>query len=225
MNMSILPRPVNYISNPQRRNSANINFGCNKVMQLKDIPSTSFLSAKEINDYIFKLVNKIQFVGKILGVHDKTVKPVATKLGDATVCINMDKSPKNKVKINLYSDNEGALYEYSREYLGYIPVQNPGLYRQSLDIVVNEKDKRMIDGQLNIVDCSMNFSRNLKTGKRDVHSNKCFHFSPNLNECYNMEDSIMQFSYNSKATNTVNAVFFNLFANLTKVKPDISLLK
>lgn len=223
--MNILPMTANYMNNPQKKNSSNINFGCNKTTQLKDVAESSLLDAPEIVDNIFKLVNKVKFVNKILGEHDKTVKPVVAKLGDASVYINMDKSPKDKIKINLFSDTDGAMYKYSSELQGYIPVENPDVRRQSLDIIVSKKDKRMIGGQLNIVDCNMNFARDTKTGKREIHSNKCFYFIPNLYECSNMENVAVQFWQNNKATNIVTSVFFNMFANLSKVKPEISLIK
>lgn len=222
--MNISPIIPNYI--PQRRNSEKINFGCNKSIKLQqNIPDSTLLTAKEIVDNVFKLVNKIQFVNKILGENDKTAKPVLAKLGDASVYINMDKSAKDKIRINLFSDTAGSMYKYSSELQGYIPVKNPEMQRQSLDIIVNKKDKRMINGQLTIVDCNMDFARDTKTGKREIHSNKCFCFVPNLYECYDIQDVAVQFWTNNKESNIVTSVFFNMFANLTKVKPDISLIK
>ena len=83
----------------------------------------------------------------------------------------------------------------------------------------------MADGQLDIFDCNINFTRNTKTGKREIHSNKPFYFVPNLYECFNMQDVYVQFYQNDNATNIVTSAFFNMFANLTKVKPEITLIK
>ena len=223
--MNILQVPNNYINNFPRRNSAIINFGCNETQPLNTIPDSSFLNKNEIVGHVFKLVNKIKFVSEILGENGKTVKPVLAKLGDASVYIKMDKSQKDKIKISLFSDTNGFIYKYSEKLQSYIPVKNPEMIRQSLDIIVNKKDKRMINGQLDIIDCSMDFVRDTKTGKREMHSNRSFHFVPNVYECKDIENIAVQFSQNDKASNIVTSVFLNMFSNLTKVKPEITLIK
>ena len=157
---------INYKNYPQRKNYTKINFGCDTEIQLKNTPDASLLNAKEIIDNVFKLVNKIQFVSDILGENGKTVKPMLAKLGDATVYIEMDKTLKDKIKINLFSDTDDAMYKYVPDLLAYILVENPEKQRQSLNIVVNKKDKRMMEGFLNIFDCKMSFVRDTTTGKR-----------------------------------------------------------
>lgn len=223
--MNILQVPNYYINNSQRKNSAMINFGCNKTNPSNKLSDSSLLNDNEIVEHVCKLVNKIKFVSEILGENGKTIKPILVKLGDAPVYIKMDKSQKDNIKISLFSDTIGSLYEYSDKLQDYIPVKKPEMIRQNIDIILNKKDKRMIDGQLGIVDCYINFIRDTKTGKREMHSNKCFYFVPNLYECKDIEDLAVQFWQNDKAANIVTSTFFNVFANLTKVKPEISLIK
>lgn len=223
--MNISPISFNCTNSFQRKSSKRINFGCNKTIPLKEVPNISLLKENEIVDNIFKLVKKIQFISKIIGEHDKTAKPVLAKIDDAPIYISMDKNYKDKIKINLFSDTDEAMYKYSSELEKYVPVETPELIRQSLDMIVSKKDKRMINGQLDIFGCNINFARDTKNGRREFNSNKCFYFVPNLYECNNIEDVNVQFYQNTKATNIVTSTFFNLFANLTKVKPDITLIK
>ena len=216
---------ANSINNFTNNNSKPINFGCDNSMSVDNVSGSSLLDEKEIVENIHKLVNKIKFVSEILGENGKTLKPIATKIGDATIYIDIDKTQKDKIKVNLFSDTYDYTYEYSPKLQQYIPVKSSDVIRQSMDITINKKDKRMINGQLNIIDCDLNFERDIKTGKRNIRSNKSFYFVPNLYECFNMENLEVQYCNSNKDTNTVSSVFFNMFANLTKVKPDICLIK
>lgn len=212
-------------NNSRATSIKNTNFGSNKIKPLTQLSEDSLLSTNEIVDNIFKLTKKIQFISKILGERDKTAKPVIAKIGDASIYINMDKSEKGKVKVDLYSDTNGMIYQYSENIQGYIPIENPIKHRQSLNMIINSKDKRMISGRLDIIDCHMDFERNTKTGKRELESNRSFYFVPNLYECHNIQDVAVQYGNYDKSSNIVTSLFFNLFSNLTKVKPEISLIK
>lgn len=223
--MNITQIPTNYTNNYQRRNYVQVNFGCNTTAPLKSLQESTMLNADEIVANMFKLANKIKFVSEILGDYGKTINPIPAKIGDAIININIDKSPKNKIRINLFSDTDEIIYKYSPELQMYMPVKGSAQERQSMDIIVNKKDKRMMDGQLNVFDCIVNFSRNIKTGKREINSSKPFVFVPNLYECKDIRDVAVQFYQNSKEANIVTSLFFNMFANLTKVKPEISLIK
>ncbi len=199
----------------------NINFGCNKIIA-PDVIEKSMLSPNEIVTNVFKLANKIKFLNKILGKNDRTVKPVLMRLGEAEVHINMEKSKYGMRQINLYSDTNSEVYRYCDELHGYVAIEHPQTIRQSFDILMREKDGRMYRGNLNIVGGAMDFERDTKTGARNVKA-EYFHFIPNLNEVHNMEDMAVQYYNRDKASNIVTSTFFNLFSNLTQVKPQISL--
>lgn len=223
--MNILSVTPYNIQNSRAVSSQNINFGSHKIESLRQLPKTSLLGDNEIADNILKLAKKVQFVSKILGERDKTAKPVVAKIGDASIYINMDKSQKGKIKVDLYADTKDKVYRYSNALRGYISVENPDICRQSLNITFNPKDKRMISGHLDIIDCDMDFERDIKTGKRELTSSKPFYFSPNLYECKDIQDMKLQHRERDKSCNTVTSLFFNLFSSLTKVKPEVNLIK
>lgn len=223
MNITQYPQitPTTYFKNSQR-NHTNVNFKCNKNISIDEAVKLTTVDQKEVVENIFKLVNKIKFLNKILGKNDKITKPVTVMLGDAKVSLMMDKSNTGKIKINLCSDTNAAIYEYVSPQRGYISVENPQTIRQELDIILSTKDGRMRNGQLSVFNNFMTFERNEKTGKRDLISDGLY-FVPNMYECHNTRNYI-QYTGFDRAANMVSAVFFNLFSNLTKVKPEINFL-
>ena len=97
---------ANSINNFTNNNSKPINFGCDNSMSVDNVSGSSLLDEKEIVENIFKLVNKIKFVSEILGENGKTLKPIATKIGDAT--IKTDKK-YDELKPNCHELNQAAI--------------------------------------------------------------------------------------------------------------------
>lgn len=200
----------------------NIAFG-SEIKTLQQMGTSQLVTQEEAVEYIQKLTKKIKFFNDILGKNGKTTKYVLVKLGEADVYMNIDKTLKNKVKINLCAATNSPLYVYAPKDMNYIP--NPEKYkqRQMLDIILNSKDGRMSHGYLATTSGEMTFERNTKTGHRRA-AGEFFGLCPNINECYNRENFPAQRYEYDKASNIVSVVFKNIFDYLSKVKPDIKLM-
>ncbi len=212
------------ISKPYNTQYNNINFRCNKFYTAQEIKDAAIVSNKEVSEGLEKLTKKIKFVNQILGKNDKTNKPVSTQIGDAFVFINMDKTTKGKTKINIFSDTPAAVFSYSGIENQYKKIETPNIERQSLNIVISDKDGRMCNGTLSTIDdnCTT-FERNIKTGKRKAEG-KYFIMVPNINECKDQKFEMNDFGYN-KTTLTIRNIFSQLFNKLSLVKPEINLTK
>lgn len=204
----------------QSRN--NVAFG-SAPKTIAEIINSQMVTNDEAVRYILKLSEKIKLLNHILGKNDKTARPVRVKLDDADVFLSVDKTSKGNVKVNLYSDTNSPLYEYSFEKSAYLPSSEKYLNRQRLDIVLSNTDGRMCNGYLSTVSGEMIFERNTKSGQRKAVGDR-FYLNPNLYECSNRESFPAQWYGYDKASNIVSTVFYNLFAKLSKVKPDIKLM-
>lgn len=203
----------------------NISFGCkNRLYTLEEVIDASVVSKQDVAEGLQKLVNKIKFLNKIVGPNSKTAKPITSKIGDASVYIDMDKTVKGKTKISLFADTKSIEFEYSGFGHKYKKADNSELIRQSLDIIISDKDGRMSQGALSLVDgnCT-NFERDLKTGKRYARG-KYFLLEPGVNECIDQGFEMEDFAHN-KTCLIIRNIFSKLFSNLSLVKPDINLLK
>lgn len=199
-------------------------FRGDRLYSLKEVIDASVVSKQDVANGVEKLVNKIKFLNKIVGVNDKTSKPVVTQLGDALVYINMDKTLKGKTKINIFTDTKGVVFRYPGYGCSYEKVENPQLERQCLDILISDKDGRMSQGLLSTIDGSCtNFERDLKSGKRSAEG-RYFRLNPNINECVDQKFEMNDFGY-EKSGLTIREIFKSLFAKLSLVKPDINLIK
>lgn len=218
MNISTLPYYTHtYSTAAQQRN---INFKSNKGVTA----ASTLASSQEIKQGIEKLTNKTKFLNRILGNQAKTSKPVLTKLGDTDVFIDMDKTQKGKTKIKIFSETNNVTYTYSKELKQLIPELKDTKHEQSLDVIINDKDGRMVYGVLNCDAGHLHFERNTKTGHRDGNGQGHYPFklSPNVYE--HPEDWETQRKVADKGGNTVSAVFSAVFIDLMRVKPNIKLI-
>ena len=216
---------INHVNNSKyniNKKSQNINFGAKKLYSAEEVMKISVISQKDISDGLRQLVNKIKFVNKILGQNDKTAKPVTTKIGDSIVFINMDKSIKDKTKINIFADTKDKVFTFDLATNQFVKDENPYYVRQFLDITISNKDGRMSNGSINTIDGGWKiFERNLKTGKRNAVG-QGFKLIPNIKECNEEQRYLYDFGY-EKNTLTIKNIFLALFSKLSLVKPDISL--
>ncbi len=224
MNISRVQSQINPYNRQKNEISTrrNVTFG-SEAKNINQIIYSQMVTKDEAVEHILKLTKKIKFFNEILGKNDKTSRPVLVKLGDADVFLNVDKTSRNKVKINLYSDTNSPMYIYSFEQGAYVPNPEKYLFRQKLDIVLNNKDGRMSNGYLSTVSGSMVFERNTKSGQRAASGDR-FQLNPKLYECNNRENFPAQKYGFDKASNIVSTVFFNMFSFLSKVKPDLKLM-
>lgn len=207
---------TNYSTKPMH----NINFKSNKGFKA----ASTLVSSQEITQCIAKLTNKTKFISKILGDNAKTSKPVLTKIGDTNAFINMDKTQMGLTKIKIYSATNDVYYNYSQDLQQVIPTLGSTQHEQSLEVIINNKDGRMIYG---ILDCDaghLHFERNTKTGRRDGTGQGIYTFrlSPNINE--HQSDWEYQRIEADKNGNTISAVFSAVFMDLMLVKPNIKLI-
>lgn len=201
----------------------NLNFKGKELYTLEEVLEASKVSKSEISEGTEKLINKIKFLYKILKQNDRTTKPLTTQIRDTFVYINMDKTTKGKTKIELFADTNTPIYIHSGIGSLYNKI-NPKLERQSLDITILDKDGRMQQGSMSLNnDSCTTFERDLKTGKRNA-AGKYFVMIPNVHECNTQSYDMDPFGYD-KTSIAIRKIFFNLFSNLTKVKPDIDLIK
>ena len=199
-------------------------FKASKNAIFSEVANSTLSSSQEIKQYIEKLTNKTKFLNKVLGNHAKTSNPVLTNLGNAEVFIGMDKTKPGRTKIEIYSDTDNFSYTYSSELQQYLPVKLAGKHRQSMNIIINDKDGRMIDGSLECDAGHLNFERNSKTGQRNGSGQGIYSFvlSPNVAE--NPTDWETQRWYATKDGNIVSTVFSVIFMDLMRVKPNIELI-
>lgn len=205
-------------------NNKNITFKGKTFYTIEEVLEASKVSKTEVADGIEKLTNKIKFLYNILKQNDRTTKPLTTQIRDSFVYINMDKTTKGKTKINLLAETNSPIYIYSGIGSLYNKI-NPQLEKQSLDITLLEKDGRMHQGTMSLNNgaCTTIFERDKKTGKRNA-TGKYFVMTPNIRECNTQSYEMDPFGYD-RTSITIRNIFFNLFSNLTKVKPDIDLIK
>ena len=199
-------------------------FKGNKNTILNDVHNSTLLNSQEIIQCIKKITNKTKFLNKVLGCHAKTSKAVSMNIGNTDVFINMDKTKPGFTKIDIFSDTNNYSYIFSQELQQSIPVKIPGKHRQSMNIIVNDKDGRMINGSLECDAGHLNFERNSKTGRRNGGGQGIYPFvlSPNLAEY--PTDWEAQKWYADKGSNTISTVFSSIFIDLMRVKPNLKLI-
>lgn len=199
-------------------------FKANRFYTLEEVNKASTVSPKDVVEGVEKLTKKIKFLNKILGDNDKTVKPVTTQINDVLVFINMDKTTKGKIKINLFADTKGHIYEPTERLDQFKKIDNPSYVRQKLDIIISDKDGRMSEGSIKPLNGTYTyFERDNNTGKRNAIS-EYFCLVPNVRECSEQNEKVKNFG-EDKSSITINDIFFKIFSDLSLVKPKINLTK
>ena len=216
---------INQTYKPQfSQPNSQLKFKANKFYTLEEVNKASTVSPKEVKEGVEKLTKKIRFLNGILKENDKTKQPVTAKIGDALVFIDMDKTTKGKTKINLFADTKRHIYEPTNIFNQFKKNDNPYYIRQKLNIVISNKDGRMSEGSIKPLDgIYTHFERNNKTGKRNAIS-KYFSLVPNVREC-SEQNKIAEYLGEDKTSITINNIFFKIFSDLSKVKPNINLTK
>ena len=215
MNISGITPYYNSVSNNTR--SRNLNFRGNKLYTLRQIEELSKTSEADVADGLTKLVSKIRFINKILGQDSKTLKPVTTKIAETPVDIMMDKTGKGKTKINIVAYSDASTYVSPKAGM-YERVNEEYIWPQTMDIILDNKDGRMINGELDTKLNSLSFVRNSKTGRRTAEG-RYFFLVPNVYECKDIKNRRDNMIWYSKTSNTISLIFQKLFADLSLVKP------
>ncbi len=212
--LGITPHYNSVLNNKSR----NLNFSGNKLYTLKQIEALSKTSETDIAEGVMKLVNKIKFINKIVSPDSRTLNPVTTKIAETPVEIMMDKTRKGKTKINITAYTDASTYVLKEKVGMYERVDEQEIWPQTMDIILDNKDGRMINGELDTKLNSLSFERNNKTGKRDA-TGRYFFLVPNLYECKDVKNCRDKMLRYSKASNTISLVLQRLFADLSMVKP------
>lgn len=183
-----------------------------KVQNWQKILELVTPSNTEITEGVEKLTNKLKFINRVLGHSAKTTKPVSTSISDIPIKIMMDKTKKGKIKINISS------------YTEMLSKEDKLTQAQMLDLILDDKNGRMLSGHLNTKLCTLNFERNQKTGQRKGSGDNFF-LIPNINENCNVEFCKDKMYWQSRSDNIVSLVFHKLFSDLSLVKPKTKLLE
>ena len=207
-----------------KRQNNSTGFKACKNAIFNECANATLLSSQEIKQWTEKLINKIKFLNKVIGANAKTTSPVLTNIAGADVFINIDKTKSGCTKIKIDSETDNFSYTFSQELQQYIPVKLTGKNRQSMDIIINNKDGRMINGSLKCDAGHLNFERNTKTGQRNGSGQSIYQFvlSPNIKEMPTNWET--QRWYAAKGNNAVISVFSTIFLDLMRVKPNTKLI-
>lgn len=207
-----------------KRQNISTEFKGSKNAIFNESVNATLLSSQEIKQWTEKLINKIKFLNKVIGANAKTSSPVLTNIAGAEVFINIDKTKSGCTKIKIDSETDNFSYTFSQELQQNIPVKLAEKNRQSMDIIINDKDGRMINGSLECDAGHLNFERNAKTGQRNGRGQSIYPFilSPNVKEM--PTDWETQRWYATKESNAVVSVFSIIFMDLMRVKPDTKLI-
>ena len=225
MNISA-PKITNNSQYQTNKNNLKTNFKSNRTQDIKEIVELSAVAKEEVAEGLSKIISKIKFLNRILGQNDKTTKPVLAKIGDSFVFINMDKTTKGMTKISLYADTGMQEFQNLALKEQCKNIHSCASKRQSLDIVISDKDARMCRGDLiSIQDDFITFERNPKTGKRRVGSGYLC-LVPNVKECRDQKFEMNSFICGfDKTTLMIREIFYSLFSKLSLVKPGVTLTR
>ena len=182
----------------------------------------SNITTEEIAGNTKKLVSKLRELSKTLGTNGRTQEPILVRIGDADFLVRINKRIKGETHINIYGEGQQVidLFKVTDSGMLYKPLERPRTVARSVNIVLNQKDGRMLRGEMIFNGQVVNFSRDIKTGKREM-TGRYFRLVPNSFEA---KDCMMKYDiqpeiYNREA-NVVGTTLYSLFTDLAKVKPD-----